>query len=82
MRIFIGPWINQTRVDQDRYGIENEKESRGKRVVCLLFFFSLSFELLRNEHPYTFFGCKRTKGIFFKKKNGFISLILNKGKVL
>lgn len=38
MRIFIGPWINQTRVDQGRYGIENEKE-QGQESCSSSFFF-------------------------------------------
>ena len=54
MRIFIGPWTNQTRVEQDLYGFEDEKESR-TRELFVFFSLSLSFEPLWIEHSYTFF---------------------------
>jgi hypothetical protein len=40
MRIFIGPWTNQTRVEQDLYGFEDEKESRTRKES-----YSTSFSL-------------------------------------
>lgn len=73
MRIFIGPWTNQTRVEQDLYGFEDEKESRTRELFVFFFFFlSLFWTIMDWTLLYFFLVVKERRDFFFKKMYLFL----------